>query len=176
MTTITAVEDGTSFICTSQLHSAVSYLFPPAFRTWYLDDGLIFHINPFDSLNNGSFLPQERRKGRRFCSCSDCLRGSICLRSELAAETNQVDKPLFSVPQHSHIKMEFFAPLEGSNTLPQSVQKTRDPIAAIGPELISCEVVRCELWQNKIEKQHDSAKALLTNQSFLPLSVARLQP
>jgi hypothetical protein len=72
--------------------------------------------------------------------------------------------------------MEFFAPLEGSNTLPQSVQKTRDPIAAIGPELISCEVVRCELWQNKIEKQHDSAKALLTNQSFLPLSVARLQP
>jgi hypothetical protein len=38
---------------------------------------------------------------------------------------------LFSVPQHSHFRTESLIPLEGSSKMPQSVQKTRDPIADI---------------------------------------------
>lgn len=53
------------------------------------------------------------------------------LALELAEERNKVDEPLFSAPQHSHFRIESLIPLEGSSRLPQSVQKTRDPIADI---------------------------------------------
>lgn len=39
--------------------------------------------------------------------------------------------PLFSAPQHSHVKMVFLLPVELSNRFPQSVQNTRDPTADI---------------------------------------------
>jgi hypothetical protein len=53
----------------------------------------------------------------------------------MAPERTNLDKPLFSVPQHSHFKIESLVPLEGSKRLPQSVQKTSDPIADISSEL-----------------------------------------
>jgi len=40
-------------------------------------------------------------------------------------------EPLFSAPQQSHFKIVFLFPVELSRRLPQSVQKTRDPIADI---------------------------------------------
>ena len=58
---------------------------------------------------------------------------SACVR--IGGGDKSRDKPLFSVPQHSHFRIEFFIPLEGSSRLPQSVQKTRDPIADILCEL-----------------------------------------
>ena len=39
--------------------------------------------------------------------------------------------PLFSVPHTSHFKMAFSSPEDPSSRLPQSVQNTSDPIAAI---------------------------------------------
>ncbi len=39
--------------------------------------------------------------------------------------------PLFSVPHTSHFKIAFSSPEDPSSRLPQSVQKTSDPIAAI---------------------------------------------
>lgn len=39
--------------------------------------------------------------------------------------------PRFSAPQHSHCRMFFELPLDEGSRLPQSVQKTRDPMAAI---------------------------------------------
>lgn len=42
--------------------------------------------------------------------------------------------PWFSAPQHSHCRMFFELPLEAGKRFPQSVQKTRDPIA----DILSC--------------------------------------
>ena len=39
--------------------------------------------------------------------------------------------PLFSVPHTSHVKIAFSSPEDPSSRLPQSVQKTSDPIAGI---------------------------------------------
>lgn len=39
--------------------------------------------------------------------------------------------PLFFVPHTSHVKIAFSSPEDPSNKLPQSVQKTSDPMAAI---------------------------------------------
>lgn len=39
--------------------------------------------------------------------------------------------PLFSVPHTSHLRIAFSSPEEPSRRFPQSVQKTREPIAAI---------------------------------------------
>ena len=39
--------------------------------------------------------------------------------------------PLFSVPHPSHVKIAFSSPEDPSSRLPQSVQKTSGPIAAI---------------------------------------------
>ena len=39
--------------------------------------------------------------------------------------------PLFSVPHTSHFNMTFSSPEDPSSRLPQSVQNTSDPIAAI---------------------------------------------
>lgn len=39
--------------------------------------------------------------------------------------------PLFSVPHTSHFKIAFSSPEDPSSRLPQSVQNTSDPIAAI---------------------------------------------
>ena len=39
--------------------------------------------------------------------------------------------PLFSVPHTSHFRIAFSSPEDPSSRLPQSVQKTSDPIAAI---------------------------------------------
>ena len=41
------------------------------------------------------------------------------------------DAPLFSAPQHSQLRIFFTLPLDTGSKLPQSVQNTRDPIAAI---------------------------------------------
>jgi hypothetical protein len=55
----------------------------------------------------------------------------VSARIRIGAGRNRGNKPLFSVPQHSHFKIESLVPLEGSSRLPQSVQNTRDPIADI---------------------------------------------
>jgi len=39
--------------------------------------------------------------------------------------------PLFSVPQTSHVRMASLSPEDPSRRLPQSVQKTSEPIAAM---------------------------------------------
>jgi hypothetical protein len=62
MTTITAIENGTSFICTSQLYRAVPDFLPPAFRTWNLDDGLILHITSLDGLDGRPLLSSEGKE------------------------------------------------------------------------------------------------------------------
>lgn len=41
------------------------------------------------------------------------------------------DMSLFSVPHTSHLKIAFSSPEDPSSRLPQSVQNTSDPIAAI---------------------------------------------
>jgi hypothetical protein len=55
----------------------------------------------------------------------------VSTRIRIGSRRNRGNEPLFSVPQHSHFKIESLTPLEGSSRLPQSVQKTRDPIADI---------------------------------------------
>lgn len=45
-------------------------------------------------------------------------------------------KPLFSFPQHSQIRIALSFPVELSSRLPQSVQKTREPMADILDELL----------------------------------------
>lgn len=41
--------------------------------------------------------------------------------------------PGFSAPQHSQCKIFFAVPLEAGRRLPQSVQKIKEPIAAMVP-------------------------------------------
>lgn len=41
------------------------------------------------------------------------------------------DVSLFSIPHTSHLKTAFSSPEDPSNRLPQSVQKTSDPMAAM---------------------------------------------
>jgi len=60
----------------------------------------------------------------------------VSARIRVGAGRNRGNEPLFSVPQHSHFKIESLTPLEGSSKLPQSVQKTSDPIADILTVLI----------------------------------------
>jgi len=47
----------------------------------------------------------------------------------LRLEQTEGYQPLFSAPQQSHFKIVFLFPVELSRRFPQSVQKTRDPIA-----------------------------------------------
>jgi len=44
---------------------------------------------------------------------------------------HQIDVPLFSVPQTSHFKIALASPEDASRRLPQSVQNTSDPMAAM---------------------------------------------
>jgi hypothetical protein len=50
----------------------------------------------------------------------------------------RMDIPLFSAPQHSQLNTFLSLPFVEGNRLPQSVQKTRDPIAAIVQEIDIC--------------------------------------
>ncbi len=49
--------------------------------------------------------------------------------------------PLQVAPHASHVKMALFAPVELSRRLPQSLQKTREPIADILCSLCPCGIV-----------------------------------
>ncbi len=55
-----------------------------------------------------------------------CISASARLREDTVSAV-----PLFSVPHTSHFKIVFSSPEDPSSRLPQSVQKTSDPIAAI---------------------------------------------
>jgi hypothetical protein len=51
---------------------------------------------------------------------------SLAMRNEV-----ELNKPMFSAPQQSHINIVFLFPVDVSNRFPQSVQNTRDPMADI---------------------------------------------
>ena len=57
------------------------------------------------------------------------------------------DLPLFSVPQTSQVRSTFLLPDEPSRRLPQSVQKTRDPMAA----MMTVELQRFAAWKIQAE-------------------------
>jgi hypothetical protein len=52
------------------------------------------------------------------------------------------DQPLFSAPQQSQWRMFFSVPLDAGKRLPQSVQKIKEPMAAIfAPACLLAEIV-----------------------------------
>lgn len=57
--------------------------------------------------------------------------------------------PLFPVPQTSHFKIAFSSPEDPSNRLPQSVQNTSDPIAAIALAPTICPASALESGRSK---------------------------
>lgn len=52
-----------------------------------------------------------------------------CREQMLPKARRKSCKPLFSAPQQSQSRIAFMLPVELCNRFPQSVQKTRDPIA-----------------------------------------------
>lgn len=131
ITTIARIENCAPFIGTPQLYCRVPDFRPSTFRTGLLDDSFILHITPFHCLYGRSLLSKKGRERGGFRCCGNGFRGSICTRMSFANITRFYHRPLFSAPQQSQISTVFLLPVELSSRLPQSVQKTRDPIADI---------------------------------------------
>jgi hypothetical protein len=133
-TTIAVVDNGRAFISTSLLYLGVPHADLVALGALGIGvDPLRLHLVPLHRLNNRELLPQRRGEIRGFRSCCNGRPRPVCAWSETHAPTlpRTEDQPLFSAPQQSQWRIFFSLPLDAGRRLPQSVQKIKEPIAAM---------------------------------------------
>jgi len=139
MSTVTRIEYCATFVGASQLYCSISDLLPSTLWAWLLNYCRILHITSFHGLNRRSLLSQQRGEWGGFGFRLDDLWRSIYSGVSIEMRGEGLHKPLFSAPQQSQTRIVFLFPVELSNRLPQSVQKTRDPIADIWAVVEACE-------------------------------------
>ena len=139
MSTVTRIEYRATFVGASQLYCSISDLLPSTLWAWLLNYCRILHITSFHGLNRRSLLSQQRGEWGGFGFRLDDLWRSIYSGVSIEMRGEGLHKPLFSAPQQSQTRIVFLFPVELSNRLPQSIQKTRDPIADILAVVEACE-------------------------------------
>lgn len=154
ISTVTSIEYRATFVGTSQLYCSISDLLPSTLWAWLLNYGRILHITSFHGLNRWSLLSQQRGEWRGFSFRLDNFWRSVYGGVRFELRGGALCKPLFSAPQQSQTRTVFLFPVELSNRLPQSVQKTRDPIADILDVVDACEAPKKFPSKLKFEALH----------------------
>lgn len=134
MTTVALVEDSGTFVSTSQLLSVVANFFTATLLAALGDDTGGVHIVFRNGLHFRALCAQGRRESRRLGNSNDSLGGRICAKFgqlKLVSGCCSVRVPLQFAPQTVQVSTTFCLPALPSSRFPQSVQKTREPIADI---------------------------------------------
>lgn len=142
---VAVVNDGRAFIGTPLLHFGVPDADLSTLGALGVGvDALRLDLVPLDGLDNRQFLAEGGGEIGGLRPCGHGFPGTICSGHQSAfllgqrTATPSADQPLFSAPQQSQCRMFFSVPLDAGRRLPQSVQKMRDPIAAIVSSGVFC--------------------------------------
>lgn len=145
-------EDGAAFVCTAKLHGGEADLLRAALGACLLDRGLGVDVGPVDSLNVGlEFLSELGREVGRLGLCSNRLGANVCIDFVSLESCTALTKstpaamslPLLSAPQQSQVRVFFSVPIDAGRRLPQSVQKTRVPMADMAAVGSVCADIEC---------------------------------
>lgn len=133
VTAVALVEDGRAFVCTAQLLRVEADLFAATLSTPLVDHGVCLHVFLVHHLHLRPLGTQRRGEGRRLGAGNDRLGGSVCISGQSCANlcTRAGGLPLQDAPHTWQVRIAFCLPALPSSRLPQSVQKTRDPMAAM---------------------------------------------
>jgi hypothetical protein len=131
MTTVVAlVEDGGTFICTAQLLGVVADLFVTALFARESDDTGCVHVVLGNGLNFGALCAECRGESGGLRVGDDRLGGGVYGKcQDRCWRLSAQNVPLHEAPQMEQVRIAFCLPALPSSRLPQSVQKTREPMA-----------------------------------------------